>query len=182
MVVRDPSRVVWLSQTTLSVDETMDTVRRLRERFPELADPPSDDICYATQNRQVAVKKIARESDLVIVVGSANSSNCVRLVEVALENGATSSYRVDNAREIDEAWLEGVTTVGVTSGASVPEILVREVLDWLAERGLRRPRGGRHGRGGPAVLAAQGAPQGHQDGQAAGCCCRGSRSGLTGPA
>ena len=136
VVVRDPARVVWLSQTTLSVDETMDTVRRLRERFPLLADPPSDDICYATQNRQVAGKKIARESDLVIVVGSANSSNSVRLVEVALENGADASYRVDNAREIDEAWLDGVGTVGVTSGASVPELLVREVLDWLAARGF----------------------------------------------
>ena len=135
VVVRDPSRVVWLSQTTLSVDETMETVRRLRLRFPELADPPSDDICYATQNRQVAVKKIARDSDLVIVVGSSNSSNSVRLVEVALENGAAASYRVDNRREIDEAWLDGVRTVGVTSGASVPEILVREVLEWLAERG-----------------------------------------------
>ena len=135
VVVRDPSRVVWLSQTTLSVDETMDTVRRLRERFPELADPPSDDICYATQNRQVAVKKIARESDLVVVVGSANSSNSVRLVEVALENGAAASYRVDSAREIDEGWLDGVGTVGVTSGASVPEILVREVIDFLAARG-----------------------------------------------
>jgi 4-hydroxy-3-methylbut-2-enyl diphosphate reductase len=135
VVVRDPSRVVWLSQTTLSVDETMETVRRLRERFPEISDPPSDDICYATQNRQVAVKKIAKQADLVIVVGSANSSNSVRLVEVALENGARSSYRVDNAREIDEAWLDGVLTVGVTSGASVPEILVREVIEWLAERG-----------------------------------------------
>jgi 4-hydroxy-3-methylbut-2-en-1-yl diphosphate reductase len=135
VVVRDPSRVVWLSQTTLSVDETMETVRRLRERFPELADPPSDDICYATQNRQVAVKKVAREAELVIVVGSANSSNSVRLVEVALENGASTSYRVDNAREIDETWLDGVSTVGVTSGASVPEILVREVIEYLAERG-----------------------------------------------
>ncbi len=135
VVVRDPSRVVWLSQTTLSVDETMETVRRLRERFPELADPPSDDICYATQNRQVAVKKIAREAELVIVVGSANSSNSCRLVEVALENGARASHRVDTWREIDEAWLAEVGTVGVTSGASVPEILVREVIDWLAERG-----------------------------------------------
>jgi 4-hydroxy-3-methylbut-2-enyl diphosphate reductase len=133
--VRDPSRVVWLSQTTLSVDETMRTVDRLRERFPGLESPPSDDICYATQNRQVAVKKIAREAELVIVVGSANSSNSVRLVEVALEHGARTSYRVDNAGEIDEAWLEGVTSVGVTSGASVPEILVRDVLAWLAERG-----------------------------------------------
>ncbi len=135
VVVRDPSRVVWLSQTTLSVDETMETVRLLRERFPELADPPSDDICYATQNRQVAVKKVAREAELVIVVGSANSSNSVRLVEVALDNGASASYRVDTARELDDRWLDGVSTVGVTSGASVPEILVREVIDWLAERG-----------------------------------------------
>jgi 4-hydroxy-3-methylbut-2-enyl diphosphate reductase len=135
VMVRDPERVVWLSQTTLSVDETMETVRRLRERFPRLQDPPSDDICYATQNRQVAVKKIARESDLVIVVGSSNSSNSVRLVEVALEHGARTAHRVDDATEIDEAWLDGVTTVGVTSGASVPEILVQEVLRWLAERG-----------------------------------------------
>ncbi len=135
VTVRDPSRVVWLSQTTLSVDETMETVRRLRERFPQLQDPPSDDICYATQNRQVAVKKIARESDLVIVVGSSNSSNSVRLVEVALEHGARSAHRVDDATEIDEAWLGGVATVGVTSGASVPEVLVQEVLRWLDERG-----------------------------------------------
>jgi 4-hydroxy-3-methylbut-2-enyl diphosphate reductase len=136
VTVRDPERVVWLSQTTLSVDETMETVRRLRERFPSLQDPPSDDICYATQNRQVAVKKIAPESDLVIVVGSQNSSNSVRLVEVALEHGARASYRVDFAREIEESWLDGVRTVGVTSGASVPEILVREVVEWLAERGF----------------------------------------------
>ncbi|HEX5534975.1 MAG TPA: 4-hydroxy-3-methylbut-2-enyl diphosphate reductase [Actinomycetales bacterium] len=133
--VRDPSRVVWLSQTTLSVDETMETVRRLRERFPQLQDPPSDDICYATQNRQVAVKKIAPQVDLMIVVGSANSSNSVRLVEVALETGAGASHRVDMAREISEEWLDGVTSVGVTSGASVPEILVQDVLKWLAERG-----------------------------------------------
>ena len=132
---RDPDRVVWLSQTTLSVDETMETVRRLRDRFPNLQDPPSDDICYATQNRQVAVKKVAAQSDLVIVVGSSNSSNSVRLVEVALEHGAASAHRVDDATEIDEAWLDGVTTVGVTSGASVPEILVRDLLAWLAERG-----------------------------------------------
>lgn len=133
--VADPDNVVWLSQTTLSVDETMETVRRLRERFPNLQDPPSDDICYATQNRQVAVKKMAPDCDLLIVVGSANSSNSVRLVEVALQAGATSSYRVDRAREMDDAWFEGVTTVGVTSGASVPEILVRDVLDDLAGRG-----------------------------------------------
>ena len=133
--VRDPSKVAWLSQTTLSVDETMATVRRLREKFPALLDPPSDDICYATQNRQSAVKDIAAEADLVIVVGSTNSSNSVRLVEVAVENGAGAAYLVDKASEIDDAWLAGVTTVGVTSGASVPEILVRGVLDWLAERG-----------------------------------------------
>ena len=133
--VRDPENLVWLSQTTLSVDETMETVRRLRERFPNLADPPSDDICYATQNRQVAVKKIAAESDLVIVVGSANSSNSVRLVEVALDAGAGASHRVDGAPEIQDSWFEGVTTVGVTSGASVPEVLVREVVQDLAARG-----------------------------------------------
>ncbi len=129
------AKLAWLSQTTLSVDETMETVRRLRAKFPQLEDPPSDDICYATQNRQVAVKKIAPESDLVIVVGSRNSSNSVRLVEVALEHGARASYRVDDAGEIDEAWLDGVRSVGVTSGASVPEILVRDVIAWLGERG-----------------------------------------------
>ena len=137
ITVRDPERVViWLSQTTLSVDETLETVRRLRERFPRLQDPPSDDICYATQNRQVAVKKIAAEADLMIVVGSSNSSNSVRLVEVALEHGARASHRVDDAGELAEAWLEGVGTVGVTSGASVPEILVDDVLRWLADRGF----------------------------------------------
>src|ERR687897_3727433 len=133
--VRDPSKVVWLSQTTLSVDETMETVRRLRERFPQLQDPPSDDICYATQNRQVAIKKVARDSDLVIVVGSANSSNSVRLVEVALEYGAKAAYRVDYASEVKQEWLDGVATVGVTSGASVPEELVKELLDALADAG-----------------------------------------------
>jgi 4-hydroxy-3-methylbut-2-enyl diphosphate reductase len=133
--VRDPEKVVWLSQTTLSVDETMDTVRALREQFPTLQNPPSDDICYATQNRQVAVKAMAPHCDLVIVVGSRNSSNSVRLVEVALTAGAGAAHLVDYAREIDEAWLPGVRTVGVTSGASVPEVLVRGVLDHLAERG-----------------------------------------------
>jgi 4-hydroxy-3-methylbut-2-enyl diphosphate reductase len=133
--VRDPEKVAWLSQTTLSVDETLETVRLLRERFPALLDPPSDDICYATQNRQVAVKEISAGADLVIVVGSTNSSNSVRLVEVALEMGAKDSRLVDKAAELDEAWLDGVTVVGLTSGASVPEILVRGVLDWLAERG-----------------------------------------------
>ncbi len=135
VTVRDPEKVVWLSQTTLSVDETMETVRRLRERFPKLQNPPSDDICYATQNRQVAVKKMAPDVDLMIVVGSRNSSNSVRLVEVAIEHGARAGHLVDYADEIDESWLEGVSTVGVTSGASVPEVLVRDVLSYLAERG-----------------------------------------------
>jgi 4-hydroxy-3-methylbut-2-enyl diphosphate reductase len=133
--VRDPEKVVWLSQTTLSVDETMETVRRLRERFPALQDPPSDDICYATQNRQLAVKQMARECDVMLVVGSRNSSNSVRLVEVAVEHGARDGHLVDFAAEIDEGWLDGARTVGVTSGASVPEILVRDVLDYLADRG-----------------------------------------------
>jgi 4-hydroxy-3-methylbut-2-enyl diphosphate reductase len=133
--VPDPTNVVWLSQTTLSVDETMETVRRLRERFPALQDPPSDDICYATQNRQVAVKKLAPECDLVIVVGSANSSNSVRLVEVALQSGARAAHRIDRATELLDEWFDGVSTVGVSSGASVPEILVRDLLDALAARG-----------------------------------------------
>jgi len=133
--VRNPAKVVWLSQTTLSVDETMETVRRLRKRFPLLQDPPSDDICYATQNRQVAIKKVAQDSDLVIVVGSANSSNSVRLVEVALEYGAKAAYRVDYASEVKQEWLDGVNTVGVTSGASVPEELVDELLSALADAG-----------------------------------------------
>jgi 4-hydroxy-3-methylbut-2-en-1-yl diphosphate reductase len=136
VTVRDLNKVIWLSQTTLSVDETMETVRRLRERFPTLQDPPSDDICYATQNRQVAVKAMAPECQLVIVVGSRNSSNSVRLVEVALNAGSDAAYLVDYADDIDPAWLEGVTSIGVTSGASVPEILVRGVLDRLAEHGF----------------------------------------------
>ena len=132
----DPDRpVAWLSQTTLSVDETMQTVDRLRQRLPLLIDPPSDDICYATQNRQLAIKEIARDADLVIVVGSANSSNSVRLAEVALEAGARSAHRVDDASEIEDAWLEDVERVSVTSGASVPEELVQGVLTFLAERG-----------------------------------------------
>jgi 4-hydroxy-3-methylbut-2-enyl diphosphate reductase len=134
--VKDPERVVWLSQTTLSVDETKATVAKLRERFPLLQDPPSDDICYATQNRQEAVKLLAPNADLVIVVGSRNSSNSVRLVEVAKEYGAAAAYLVDRASEVDESWLDGVTTVGVTSGASVPEILVNDLLAFLAVRGF----------------------------------------------
>ncbi|HYO38520.1 MAG TPA: 4-hydroxy-3-methylbut-2-enyl diphosphate reductase [Nocardioidaceae bacterium] len=140
VIVRDPAKVSWLSQTTLSVDETMTIVDALRERFPLLIDPPSDDICYATQNRQLAVKEISRDADLVIVVGSANSSNSVRLVEVALEAGARASYRVDDVSEIDEAWLHGAETVSVTSGASVPESLVDGVLAFLAERGFPEAR------------------------------------------
>jgi 4-hydroxy-3-methylbut-2-enyl diphosphate reductase len=134
--IRDPEKVIWLSQTTLSVDETMQTVLKLREKYPTLQNPPSDDICYATQNRQVAIKKVGAQSDLVIVVGSANSSNTVRLVEVALEAGAKAAYRVDFASEIDDSWFEGVETVGVTSGASVPEELVTEVLDYIANIGF----------------------------------------------
>ena len=135
-MVRDESKLVWLSQTTLSVDETMATVERLRHRFPSLQDPPSDDICYATQNRQAAVKTLAPQCDLVIVVGSRNSSNSVRLVEVALQAGVPEAYRVDHAGEIDLCWLDDVSTVGVTSGASVPEILVRDVLTLLAHNGF----------------------------------------------
>ncbi len=134
VTVRDPERVIWLSQTTLSVDETLSTVDALRERFPRLSSPPSDDICYATQNRQEVVKQIAGDCDLVLVVGSTNSSNSVRLVEVALDAGARSAHLVDYAHEVDEAWLVGVSTVGVTSGASVPEELVQGLLAWLAER------------------------------------------------
>ncbi|MFJ8693756.1 4-hydroxy-3-methylbut-2-enyl diphosphate reductase [Streptomyces roseolilacinus] len=134
--VRDPSKVVWLSQTTLSVDETMETVDALKEKFPLLVSPPSDDICYATQNRQLAVKQMGAESDLVIVVGSRNSSNSKRLVEVAKLAGAREAYLVDFADEIEEAWLRDVSTVGVTSGASVPEILVEGVLEWLSQRGF----------------------------------------------
>ncbi|MBW3639154.1 MAG: 4-hydroxy-3-methylbut-2-enyl diphosphate reductase [Actinobacteria bacterium] len=134
--VRDPTKVAYLSQTTLSVDETNLTVEALRRRFPLLQGPPSADICYATSNRQTAVKEIAEGADLVLVVGSRNSSNSVRLVEVALEAGAGASYLVDDASEIEQAWFEGVSTVGLTSGASVPESLVRQVMDWLAERGF----------------------------------------------
>ena len=134
--VRDENKVAWLSQTTLSVDETLQTVAALRKRFPNLMDPPSDDICYATQNRQVAIKQIAPQADLVIIVGSTNSSNSVRLVEVSLEYGAKAAYLVDFAEEVKEEWLEGVKTIGVSSGASVPEILVEDLLKWLAARGF----------------------------------------------
>lgn len=136
VTVRDPSKVVWLSQTTLSVDETMETVARLKQRLPLLQSPPSDDICYATQNRQHVIKEIAADCDVVIVVGSRNSSNSIRLVEVAVDAGARAGYLVDYASEISDEWLTGATTVGLTSGASVPDELVMEVLDHLAERGF----------------------------------------------
>ena len=129
--------LVWLSQTTLSVDETMETVAILKERFPDIQAPPSDDICYATQNRQEAIKVIAPQADLVIVVGSQNSSNSVRLAEVALEYGAKASHLIDYAEEIQDHWFTDVETIGVTSGASVPEILVKDVLATLAEHGFR---------------------------------------------
>ncbi len=138
-VAVDPDRpVAWLSQTTLSVDETMETVNRLRERLPLLIDPPSDDICYATQNRQAAVKEIAERCDVMVVVGSANSSNSVRLVEVGLDAGADAAYRVDNASELKREWFDAATTVGLTSGASVPEELVDEVIAYLREWGFGR--------------------------------------------
>jgi 4-hydroxy-3-methylbut-2-enyl diphosphate reductase len=129
--------LIWLSQTTLSVDETMETVAILKERFPDIQAPPSDDICYATQNRQEAIKIIAPQADLVIVVGSQNSSNSVRLAEVALEYGAKVSHLIDYAEEIQDHWFKDVETIGVTSGASVPEILVKDVLATLAEHGFR---------------------------------------------
>ena len=135
LAVRDPDRVVWLSQTTLSVDETMQTVESLRERFPALESPPSDDICYATQNRQAAVKVIAPQVDLFLVVGSANSSNSVRMVEVALDAGAPAARLVENADAIEPSWLDGVVAVGLSSGASVPEVLVAETLARLAGHG-----------------------------------------------
>jgi len=130
-------KLVWLSQTTLSVDETLDTVGVLKDRYPNLLSPPSDDICYATQNRQSAVKAIAPQADVMIVVGSGNSSNSVRLAEVALEAGAKAAHRVDTYRELEPAWFDGASTVGLTSGASVPELLVDEVLQWLKEQGFR---------------------------------------------
>ncbi|MEU9165477.1 4-hydroxy-3-methylbut-2-enyl diphosphate reductase [Streptomyces sp. NPDC048424] len=133
--VRDPAKVAWLSQTTLSVDETRATAELLSRRFPQIVAPPSGDICYATQNRQQAVRAIAGDSDLVLVVGSPNSSNSIRLVETALAAGAPAARLVDGFRDIDPAWLAGVSTVGLTSGASAPEVLITQVLDWLAEQG-----------------------------------------------
>ena len=137
-IVPTPGKnLIWLSQTTLSVDETMETVAILKERFPDIQAPPSDDICYATQNRQEAIKVIAPQADLVIVVGSQNSSNSVRLAEVALEYGAKASHLIDYAEEIQDHWFTNVETIGVTSGASVPEILVKDVLATLTEHGYR---------------------------------------------
>ncbi|MFV2086651.1 MULTISPECIES: 4-hydroxy-3-methylbut-2-enyl diphosphate reductase [Micromonosporaceae] len=136
ITVRDPEKVVWLSQTTLSVDETMETVGRLKRRLPMLQSPPTDDICYATQNRQQVIKQIGAECDVVLVVGSRNSSNSVRLVEVAIDAGARAGYLIDFAHEIDDAWLADATTVGLTSGASVPDELVHQVVDHLAARGF----------------------------------------------
>ena len=134
--VTDPTRLTWLSQTTLSVDETRETVERLRTRFPALADPPSDDICYATQNRQSAVRQMAGSCDCVLVVGSRNSSNSVRLVEVALDAGAGAAYLIDDVTEIDPQWLTSAIMIGVTSGASVPDYLVRRVVDHLHDSGF----------------------------------------------
>lgn len=134
--VEDPSQLVWLSQTTLSVDETQDTVAFLKEKFPEIEDPPSDDICYATQNRQGAVKQIAQQCDVVLVVGSRNSSNSVRLREVAEQEGVDNAYLIDYSHEIDPEWIANATTVGVTSGASVPEVLVHDVVDYLLRNGF----------------------------------------------
>ena len=133
--LREGKKLIWLSQTTLSVDETIKTVRALKEKFPEIVDPPSDDICYATQNRQTAIKEIAPNADLVLVVGSVNSSNSVRLVEVSLEYGAKAAYLIDYAAEVKDEWFEGVETIGVSSGASVPEILVKDLLKELDARG-----------------------------------------------
>jgi len=153
--IRDPEKVVWLSQTTLSVDETMETVDRLRKRLPMLQNPPSDDICYATQNRQQVVKDIAAECDVMLVVGSTNSSNSVRLVEVAVQHGARDGHLIDFAHEIDEAWLEGAQTVGLSSGASVPDNLVQDVLAHLAERGFTSVEEFE-------PVAAEGTGQGHE--------------------
>jgi 4-hydroxy-3-methylbut-2-enyl diphosphate reductase len=134
--VADPERVAYVSQTTLSVDETRAIIGRLRERFPAITGPRTDDICYATTNRQAAVKQMAAQCDLVLVIGSQNSSNSQRLVEVAREHGADEAYLVDHAGQVDEAWLEGKRVVGISSGASAPEELVAELVAWFQERGV----------------------------------------------
>ncbi|MGH2957016.1 MAG: 4-hydroxy-3-methylbut-2-enyl diphosphate reductase [Solirubrobacterales bacterium] len=132
--VDDPDKVAYITQTTLSVGETTSIIERLKERFPKITGPKTDDICYATTNRQQAVKELARECDLVLVIGSTNSSNSNRLVEVAREHGA-ASYLIDNHLQVDESWLEGVETVGITSGASAPEELVARLISFFRERG-----------------------------------------------
>jgi 4-hydroxy-3-methylbut-2-en-1-yl diphosphate reductase len=132
--LKDPEKVAYISQTTLSVDETLSIIRRLRERFPSIIGPRTDDICYATTNRQAAVKQLARESDLVLVIGSRNSSNSNRLVEVAREHGA-DSYLIDNQTQVSEEWLEGKRVVGITSGASAPEELVQQLVEFFRSRG-----------------------------------------------
>jgi 4-hydroxy-3-methylbut-2-en-1-yl diphosphate reductase len=132
--VDDPQRIAYISQTTLSVDETQSIIERLRERFPAIVGPRTDDICYATTNRQAAVKQLARECDLVLVIGSRNSSNSNRLVEVAREYGA-ESYLIDNELEVDEEWLVGKRIVGITSGASAPEELVQRLIEFFRARG-----------------------------------------------
>lgn len=136
--VEDPERLAYISQTTLSVDETKQIIARLRERFPSITGPRTDDICYATTNRQAAVKELAPHCELVLVIGSRNSSNSNRLVEVAREHGA-ASYLIDNESQVDEAWLEGVSTIGITSGASAPEELVERLVAFLRERGAPEP-------------------------------------------
>jgi 4-hydroxy-3-methylbut-2-enyl diphosphate reductase len=132
--VPDPDRVAFITQTTLSVNETAEIIARLREKFPAIASPKSDDICYATTNRQIAVKQLARECDLVLVIGSTNSSNSNRLVEVAREHGA-DSHLIDNHTQVQDEWLEGVETVGITSGASAPEELVEDLVEHFRNRG-----------------------------------------------
>jgi 4-hydroxy-3-methylbut-2-enyl diphosphate reductase len=132
--VEDPDKVAFITQTTLAVEETLGIIRKLRERFPNIVGPKTDDICYATQNRQDAVKQLAPHCDLVLVIGSRNSSNSNRLVEVAKEHGA-ASYLIDNETEVREQWLEGVDTVGITSGASAPEELVQRLVEFFRRRG-----------------------------------------------
>jgi len=135
LVLEDPDHVAFISQTTLSVDETRGIIERLRERFPKIVGPRTDDICYATTNRQAAVRELARECDVVLVIGSRNSSNSQRLVEVAADCGAPA-HLIDNAGELDERWLDGARTVGITSGASAPESLVQELVDSFRARGV----------------------------------------------
>jgi 4-hydroxy-3-methylbut-2-enyl diphosphate reductase len=134
--VEDPDRIAYISQTTLSVDETNAIILKLRERFPNITGPRTDDICYATTNRQAAVRQMARECDLVLVIGSANSSNSNRLVEVARDHGA-DSYLIDNEAQVREEWLDGKRVVGITSGASAPEELVQRLVEFFRARGTR---------------------------------------------